>query len=123
MSDSGSKVNGLEQPILFLEPGVSIVQNKKYEVIRMAKLHLVRHSEPAWGTELPPSKWVLTGQGKIRSRELGVYLGKQGVSRIFSSDENKAVETAEITSFRTHKISVLRILTWTKRRKRVRSFR
>ena len=62
----------------------------------MAKLHLVRHSEPAWRTELPPSKWVLTGQGKIRSRELGVYLGKQGVSRIFSSDENKAVETAEI---------------------------
>ena len=64
----------------------------------MAKLHLVRHSELAWGTELPPSKWVLTGQGKIRSRELGVYLGKQGVSRIFSSDENKAVETAEIAA-------------------------
>ena len=64
----------------------------------MAKLHLVRHSEPAWRTELPPSKWVLTGQGKIRSRELGVYLGKQGVSRIFSSDENKAVETAEIAA-------------------------
>ena len=38
------------------------------------------------------------------------------------SDENKVVETAEITSFRTHKKSVLRILTWTNRRKRVRFF-
>ena len=55
----------------------------------MAKLHLVRHSELAWGTELPPSKWVLTGQGKIRSRELGVYLGKQGVPEYFQVMKTK----------------------------------
>ena len=66
--------------------------------------------------------------GSRRAREDSV-MGARGVSGKarcfpkFSSDENKAVETTEITSFRTHKKSVLRILTWTKRRKRVRSFR
>jgi broad specificity phosphatase PhoE len=64
----------------------------------MTKLLLVRHSEPAWGPENPPSKWQLTERGRERSKLLGEYLKRRGVGEIFASSEIKAIETAEIAA-------------------------
>ena len=64
----------------------------------MTKLLLIRHSIPAWGPNDPPSKWVLTEEGRERSKLLGEYLNQRRVGRIFASDEVKAIETAEIAA-------------------------
>jgi len=64
----------------------------------MTKLLLVRHSEPAWGSHAPPSKWVLTERGRERSKLLGEYFKQRRVGRIFISDEVKAIQTAEIAA-------------------------
>ena len=64
----------------------------------MTNLLLVRHSEPDWGPDLPPSQWVLTDRGRDRAKLLGEYLATRAVSTVFTSDERKAVETAEIAA-------------------------
>jgi broad specificity phosphatase PhoE len=64
----------------------------------MTNLLLIRHSMPAWGSHAPPSKWILTEEGRERSKDLGEYLKKRQVGRIFASTEVKAVETAEIAA-------------------------
>jgi broad specificity phosphatase PhoE len=64
----------------------------------MTNLLLVRHSEPAWGPENPPSKWELTERGRERCRLLGEYLRQRGVGEIFASSEIKAIETAKIAA-------------------------
>lgn len=64
----------------------------------MTKLLLVRHSEPAWGPENPPSRWELTERGKKRSHALGDYLVERRVGAVFASLELKAAQTAEIAA-------------------------
>jgi broad specificity phosphatase PhoE len=64
----------------------------------MANLLLVRHSEPAWGPENPPSKWELTERGRNRSRSLGDYFVERRVDAVFASLELKAAQTAEIAA-------------------------
>lgn len=64
----------------------------------MTNLLLVRHSEPAWGPEIPPSMWELTERGRQRSRSLGEYLAERGVNAIFASPETKAAQTGEIAA-------------------------
>jgi broad specificity phosphatase PhoE len=64
----------------------------------MTNLLLIRHAMPAWGSHAPPSKWVLTEQGREKSRVLGAYLKERRVGRIIASTEAKAVETAEIAA-------------------------
>ena len=64
----------------------------------MTNLLLVRHSEPAWGPEKPPSKWELTERGRKRSRSLGDYFVERRVGAVFASLELKAAQTAEIAA-------------------------
>jgi 2,3-bisphosphoglycerate-dependent phosphoglycerate mutase len=64
----------------------------------MVNLILVRHSEPAWDPEIPPSRWLLTERGRHRSKLLGEYLGTRKIGQIFASSELKAIETAEIAA-------------------------
>ena len=64
----------------------------------MTILLLVRHSEPAWGPENPPSKWELTGQGRDNARSLGEYFVERRVGVVFASLELKAAQTAEISA-------------------------
>jgi len=64
----------------------------------MTNLLLVRHSEPAWGPENPPSKWELTERGRQRSRSLGDYFVERRVGAVFASPELKAAQTAEIAT-------------------------
>jgi len=53
---------------------------------------------PAWGSHAPPSKWILTEEGRERSKDLGRYLKERHVGRIFASTEVKTIETAEIAA-------------------------
>jgi len=64
----------------------------------MTNLLLVRHSEPAWGPENPPSKWELTERGRKRSRSLREYLAQRCVGAVSASSKLKAVQTAEIAA-------------------------
>ena len=64
----------------------------------VTNLLLVRHSEPAWGPENPPSKWELAERGRKRSRSLGDYFVKRRVGAVCASLELKAAQTAEIAA-------------------------
>ena len=64
----------------------------------MTNLLRVRHSEPEWGDQSPPSKWVLTQRGRDRSVVLGEYLKQRNVDRIVASTEVKTLETAAIAA-------------------------
>ena len=64
----------------------------------MTNLLLIRHFEPAWGPEKPPSKWELTERGRQCSRSLGDYLVERSVGAVFASLKFKATKTTEITA-------------------------
>ena len=60
------------------------------------KLVLIRHSVPELDPSVPPRQWLLNEVGKEQARLLARQLITHSISRIMSSSEPKAIETAQI---------------------------
>jgi 2,3-bisphosphoglycerate-dependent phosphoglycerate mutase len=60
------------------------------------QLTLVRHSLPEIDKDRPARAWRLSGEGKARARRLADVLKSHGFDFIATSNEPKAVETAQI---------------------------
>lgn len=60
------------------------------------RLILIRHSQSAVRPDLPPAQWHLTPEGVTRARALAARVDPGDASRIFSSSEPKALETARV---------------------------
>lgn len=67
----------------------------------MAKLILIKHSLPVLDPDVPSPRWVLSDDGRARCAWLAAVLKAQGVTRLFSSLEPKALETAALAATRT----------------------
>lgn len=59
------------------------------------RLALVRHSQPVIDDRVPAREWHLSDEGRARSRSSANALLGLSARRIFTSDEPKAIETAE----------------------------
>ena len=64
--------------------------------IAMNKLILVRHSEPEIQPDKPASTWRLSKRGRTRAMKLAEELRGFNTASIWSSKEQKAIETAQI---------------------------
>jgi broad specificity phosphatase PhoE len=67
----------------------------------MAKLYLIRHGESLWNLEKKAQGHLdspLTELGIKQSRQLAEYLKDKNISKIYSSDLNRALDTARIIS-------------------------
>ena len=64
----------------------------------MAKLLLIRHSQPEQDTTIPASEWRLSHQGRQLCEPLAERLKAYEPTRLISSVEPKAVETAQVTA-------------------------
>jgi len=62
----------------------------------MNKLILVKHSLPEILPDIPASEWHLSAEGRKRCQVLGDNLARHDPDLIFSSQEPKAEETAQI---------------------------
>ena len=62
----------------------------------MTTLVLVKHSLPEFIEELPASQWHLSVEGRMRAHRLVPDLTALNLYQLFSSQEPKAAETAEI---------------------------
>ena len=62
----------------------------------MCELILVKHAAPAIEPTRPSRSWVLSAVGRRQSELLAARLAPRRATRIYSSDEPKAVETAEL---------------------------
>ncbi|MCP3738966.1 histidine phosphatase family protein [Rossellomorea sp. BNER] len=76
------------------------------------KLILIKHSMPVLDSEQPSNKWTLSEVGKKESRELAAYLKAYNFQTVFSSDEPKAIETAEIIANQLGKETVITMNTY-----------
>ncbi|MBN2149259.1 MAG: histidine phosphatase family protein [Anaerolineales bacterium] len=63
-------------------------------------LVLVKHAPPVIDPALAPAEWVLSEEGRARSRALAEYLRSYPLDAIFHSHEQKAAETASILAAR-----------------------
>ena len=63
-------------------------------------IYLARHATPDWSrTDIPyhtPPGPPLIEQGRAEARELGAYLAREGVQRIYASPLERAQRTAEL---------------------------
>jgi broad specificity phosphatase PhoE len=66
----------------------------------MTRLILVKHSAPQIAPDVISHRWVLSEAGCGRCDWLADQLNAQGVSRIYSSLEPKALETAALVALR-----------------------
>jgi broad specificity phosphatase PhoE len=73
----------------------------KAGIAEMTKLILVKHSQPRISSEICSSRWVLSEEGRRRCDWLADELTSQGVSRLYTSLEPKALETAALVAVRT----------------------
>ncbi|KAA3644664.1 MAG: histidine phosphatase family protein [Chloroflexi bacterium] len=64
----------------------------------MSQLLLIRHSQPEQDTTAPASEWRLSHQGRQLCQSLAEALKVYEPTRLISSMEPKAVETAQITA-------------------------
>ena len=64
----------------------------------MAKLILVKHAPPEITPEVISHRWVLSAEGRDRCAWLAEELKAQGVQRLYSSLEPKALETAALAA-------------------------
>jgi broad specificity phosphatase PhoE len=64
----------------------------------MVKVILVKHSQPEVTAGVPSSRWVLSEEGRARCSGLAGVLRAEGVSRLYSSLEPKALETAALVA-------------------------
>jgi 2,3-bisphosphoglycerate-dependent phosphoglycerate mutase len=66
----------------------------------MTELVLVKHAPPEITRDVVPSRWVLSEEGHRRCDWLAGELKTKGVSRLYSSLEPKALETAALVAAR-----------------------
>lgn len=59
-------------------------------------LYLIRHAQPEPDSTAPASAWRLSHAGRRAARELATGLRQSGITRLVSSFEPKAVETAQV---------------------------
>ena len=64
----------------------------------MRKLLLIKHARPEVIPTVPAHEWHLGEQGKELSRKLGQRLLPYNLKQVLSSEEPKAVETAQIVA-------------------------
>jgi broad specificity phosphatase PhoE len=64
----------------------------------VAKLILVKHAAPQIAPDVPSPRWVLSAEGRRRCDWLASQLREQGVRRLYSSLEPKALETAALVA-------------------------
>jgi broad specificity phosphatase PhoE len=64
----------------------------------MVKVVLVKHSQPEVAPVVPSPRWVLSQEGRARCSWLAGALRAEGVSRLYSSLEPKALETAALVA-------------------------
>jgi broad specificity phosphatase PhoE len=62
----------------------------------MGKLVLVKHSMPVLDADVPSPRWVLSDDGRRRCSWVSGVLRAEGVQRLYSSLEPKALETAAL---------------------------
>lgn len=62
----------------------------------MSSLILVRHSSPKFENNLRPGEWQLSPEGRRLCRPLAYRLAGFKPQRVFSSEELKAMQTAEL---------------------------
>jgi broad specificity phosphatase PhoE len=61
----------------------------------MRRLILIKHSHPIVEPGVPPERWQLSDRGRQRAERLAVAVAEMGAKSLYSSDEPKAVQTAE----------------------------
>ncbi len=68
--------------------------------IAATRIYLIRHATPDWDrTDIPynvPPGPPLTQQGEMEASELGVFIRKKGIKKLFYSPLERARRTAEI---------------------------
>ena len=64
----------------------------------MPKLILIKHAPPQVEADVPSHEWKLSAAGREKAAALAARLRSHAPSIIFTSDEPKAVETAEIVA-------------------------
>lgn len=64
----------------------------------MKKLLLVKHSLPHIDEAKPSREWALSEEGRARCAWLGERFAEHGVTKIISSTEPKAIETAQLAA-------------------------
>jgi broad specificity phosphatase PhoE len=64
------------------------------------RLILIKHSLPTIIPAIPPSRWVLSDEGRRRCAALAARLARVAPATIAASDEPKARETAELLAAR-----------------------
>lgn len=69
----------------------------------MRKLILIKHSHSQMTPGLPPEEWELSEQGRARCASLATRLSTQLPELIFSSEERKAAQTAELLADALHR--------------------
>jgi 2,3-bisphosphoglycerate-dependent phosphoglycerate mutase len=62
----------------------------------MKKLLLIRHSHPQVEPDRPPGAWNLSDEGVRGAERLAAQLTSRNIHRIFTSTEQKAIQTGEI---------------------------
>lgn len=60
----------------------------------MSPVILVKHAAPVLAPDVPSARWVLSAAGQESCRWLAAELRAQGVRRLYTSLEPKALETA-----------------------------
>jgi 2,3-bisphosphoglycerate-dependent phosphoglycerate mutase len=60
------------------------------------KLILIKHARPLIDPKIPSHRWKLSQQGRADAAKLAEILRPMAIERLYSSDEPKAIETAEI---------------------------
>lgn len=66
----------------------------------MPQLVLIKHSAVVVDAEVPPGQWRLSDEGKRLCRPLASALRMHDLGVLVSSEESKAIETAELVSKR-----------------------
>jgi broad specificity phosphatase PhoE len=66
----------------------------------MGKLILIKHSQPVLDPDVPSPGWVLSEDGRARCAWLAEALRAEGIARLCSSREPKALETAALVAAR-----------------------
>ena len=74
----------------------------------MAKLFLIKHARPEVDPRMPSEQWRLGAEGRAGAEQLAARLAGHRFTRLYSSAEPKAVETAQIVA-RSMDLSVVQM--------------
>jgi 2,3-bisphosphoglycerate-dependent phosphoglycerate mutase len=74
----------------------------------MRKLVLIKHAMPILSAHVPSNQWALSDEGKEKAKVLSNYVKEYETSRLFSSTEPKAIETAQIVGNQLNREVIVR---------------